>query len=109
MPFGLTNAPAIFQAYINKALAGYLDKFYIVYLDDILIYSKDADEHTKYLRLVLDRLRTYALYTNQKKYYFYTDSIEFLRFIVSSKGVSIDPHRVDTVATWPQPTTYREV
>ena len=99
IPFGLTNAPATFQAYINRALVGYLDKFCIVYLDDILIYSKDADEHTKHLRLILDRLYIYALYANRKKYYFYTDSVEFLRFIVGSKGVSIDPRRVDTVAT----------
>ena len=109
IPFGLTNAPATFQAYINKALAGYLDEFCVVYLDDILIYSKDADEHTKHLRLVLDRLRTYALYANRKKCHFYTDSVEFLGFIVGSKGVSMDPRRVDTVAAWPQPTTYREV
>jgi hypothetical protein len=99
MLFGLTNAPATFQAYINKALAGYLNKFCIVYLDDILIYSKDANKHIKHLRLVLDRLYMYALYTNRKKCYFYTDSVEFLRFIISSKGVSIDLRRVDTVAT----------
>jgi len=109
MPFGLTNAPATFQAYINKALAGYLDEFCVVYLDDILIYSRNAEEHTKHLRLVLERLRKYALYANRKKCHFFTDSVEFLGFIVGSEGVSMDPRRVDTVAAWPQPTTYREV
>lgn len=109
MPFGLTNAPATFQAYINKALAGYLDEFCVVYLDDILIYSKDAEEHAEHLRLVLERLRKYALYANRKKCHFFTDSVEFLGFIVGSEGVSMDPRRVDTVAAWPQPTTYREV
>jgi hypothetical protein len=109
MPFGLTNAPATFQAYINRALAGYLDEFCVVYLDDILIYSKDAEEHTKHIRLVLERLRKYALYANRKKCHFCTDSVEFLGFVVSNKGVSMDPRRVDTVAAWPQPTTFREV
>ena len=109
MPFGLTNAPATFQAYITKALAGYLDEFCVVYLDDILIYSRDAEEHKRHLRLVLERLRKYALYANRKKCHFFTDSVEFLGFIVGSEGVSMDPRRVDTVAAWPQPTTYREV
>ena len=109
MPFGLTNAPATFQAYINKALAEYLDKFCVVYLDDILIYSRDAEEHVEHLHLVLERLRKYALYANYKKCHFFTDSVEFLSFIVGSEGVLIDLRRVDTIAAWPQPTTYREV
>lgn len=90
MPFGLTNALATFQAYINKALAGYLDEFCVVYLDDILIYSKTTEEHTKHVRLVLERLRQHALYANPKKCKFYTDQVEFLGFVISDKGVSMD-------------------
>lgn len=109
MPFGLTNAPATFQAYINKALAGYLDDFCVVYLDDILIYSRSTEEHAEHLRLVLERLRRYALYANPKKCRFYTKEVEFLGFVVSDKGVSMDPERVSTIRDWPEPTTFREV
>lgn len=109
MPFGLTNAPATFQAYINKALAGYLDDFCVVYLDDILIYSRTREEHTHHLRLVLERLRKYALFANPKKCHFFTDQVEFLGFIVSGTGVSMDPRRVSTVKEWPEPETYRAV
>ena len=68
------------------------------YLDDILIYSRNTEEYTEYLRLVLERLYKYALYANRKKCYFFIDSIEFLSFIVESEGVLIDPRRVDTIA-----------
>lgn len=109
MPFGLTNAPATFQAYINKALAGYLDEFCVVYLDDILIFSQTYEEHTQHIRLVLERLRKHALYANRKKCHFYSKEVEFLGFIVSSEGVSMDQRRVDTIAAWPTPSTFREV
>jgi transposase InsO family protein len=109
MPFGLTNAPATFQAYINKALAGYLDEFCVVYLDDILIYSKTTEEHARHLRLVMERLRQYALYANRKKCSFYTQSVRFLGFVVSNTGVSIDPDRVATIAEWPEPQSYRDI
>jgi hypothetical protein len=109
MPFGLTNAPATFQAYINKALAGYLDEFCVVYLDDILIYSKNNEEHTRHLRLVLERLRKYGLYANRKKCHFYTDSVDFLGFVVSNQGVSMDVRRVETIADWPSPTSYKDI
>jgi hypothetical protein len=109
MPFSLTNAPATFQAYINKALAGYLDEFCVVYLDDILIYSKTTEEHTKHVRLVLERLRNYVLYANPKKYKFYTDKVEFLSFVVSDKGVLMDQERVATIKDWPEPKSFRDV
>ena len=69
-------------------------------MDDILIYSKDAKEHTRHLRLVLERLCKYTLYANRKKCYFFTSLVEFLGFVVGSEGVSIDPRRVDIVAAW---------
>jgi hypothetical protein len=109
MPFGLTNAPATFQAYINKALAGLLDEFCVVYLDDILIYSNTREEHARHVRVVLDRLRKHALFASRKKCKFFTDSVEFLGFIVSSAGVSMDPRRVDTIEDWPEPKTFKHV
>jgi hypothetical protein len=98
MPFGLTNALATFQAYINRALAGYLDEFCVVYLDDILIYSRTTEEHARHLRLVMERLRKYALYANCKKCKFYTQNVEFLGFVVSNTGMSMDPGRVSSIA-----------
>jgi len=109
MPFGLTNAPATFQAYINKALAGLVDDFVVVYLDDILIYSETREEHVRHLREVLARLRKFALYANRKKCDWFTDRVEFLGFIVSVAGVSMDRSRVAAIEEWPTPKTFREV
>jgi hypothetical protein len=83
--------------YINKALVGLLDEFYVVYLDNILIYSYTREEYTRYVRAVLERLRKYALFTSRKKYKFFIDSVEFLGFIVSAVGVSIDISRVEAI------------
>jgi len=97
MLFGLTNTPVIFQAYINKALSGLLDTICIVYLNDIIVYSNDYKAHTYHVRMVLERLREYELYINLKKCTFYTTSINFLGFIVSVNGVSIEKSRVDAI------------
>ena len=109
MPFGLTNAPATFQNYIHIALSGYLDVFCVAYLDDILIFSKDRDSHTKHIRLVLDRMHQYELYAKPSKCTFYQSSVEFLGYIVSGSGVSMDPERVKTIQNWRVPTTFREI
>jgi hypothetical protein len=91
MPIGLTNAPATFQSYINNALRGYVDNFCIVYLDDILIYSQSEEEHIQYLKKVMERLRQSKLYANPKKCSFFQDEIKFLRYIVNTKGIRMDP------------------
>jgi Reverse transcriptase (RNA-dependent DNA polymerase) len=109
MPFGLTNAPAIFQAYINKALLGLLDTICVVYLDDIVVYSNDYEAHTHHVRMVLERLREYELYINLKKCSFHITSIDFLGFIVSVNGVSMEKSRVDAIRERLYPTTFREV
>lgn len=109
MPFGLTNAPATFQAYINKSLAGLIDKFCVVYLDDILIYSDSHEEHIDHVKQVLERLRRFSLYASLKKCEFFTTEVEFLGFIVSTSGVSMDKRRVETIREWPKPKTYHEV
>lgn len=109
MPFGLSNAPATFQAYINRAMAGIIDVFCVVYLDDILIYSQDLEEHWKQVRQVLWRLRKYSLYINRKKCEFATRKVEFLGFIISEKGVEMDRQRVETIELWPTPKTFRDI
>jgi len=109
MLFRLTNAPAIFQAYINKALLGLLDTICVVYLNNIIVYSNNYKAYIYYVRIVLERLREYKLYINLKKCLFYITSINFLGFIVSVNGVLIEKSRVDAIREWPYPITFREV
>jgi len=90
MPFRLTNIPATFQAYINKALSGLLDIIYIIYLNNIIVYSNNYEAYMYYMQMVLKKLREYKLYINLKKYLFYITSINFLGFIISVNGVSIE-------------------
>ena len=91
MPFGLSNTPATFQRYVNKILAEKLDIFIIVYLDDILIYTKDPSQpHVEAVHWVLDHLRKYSLFANIKKCCFHQNEICFLGYVVSSKGISIE-------------------
>ena len=97
LPFGLSNAPATFQAYINQALIGLVDVTYVVYLDNILIFSKDPTKHKTAVQVVLNRLRTYRLYANIKKYIFDTDSVKFLSFIVKPTKIEIDPSKVGAI------------
>jgi transposase InsO family protein len=109
MPFGLTNAPATFQAYINQALAGYLDITCVAFMDDILIYSADPAEHTEHVRQVLERLRQYSLYAKLSKCEFRTDCVDFLGYRISTGGVAMDPSRVQAIREWPTPESYREI
>ena len=109
MPFGLANAPATFQSYINQALIGLVDTICVIYLDDILIYSKTVEEHHHAVRQVLDRLRQFKLYCNLKKCEFDTDRVDFLGFQVSTEGVGMEPSRVRSIKEWPEPKTFREL
>jgi len=97
MPFGLTNAPATFQAYINKALSGLLDIIYMVYLNNIIVYSNNYKAYMHHVRIVLERLREYKLYINLKKCLFYITSIDFLGFIISVNGMSMEKSWVDAI------------
>ena len=91
MLFGLFKAPASFQDYINKILAVKLDIFVIVYLDDILVYTKDPGQpHVDVVRWVLEQLWKYGLYANLKKCCFHPDDVRFLGFVVSAKGIRIE-------------------
>ena len=111
MPFSLINALATFQAYINQALRGLVDNFCMVYLDNILIFSKSEEEHHQHLELVIQRLRNAELYANPKKCEFFKSELEFLGFIVDSKGIRMDSARVETVSEWRNhpPKTYRDI
>jgi hypothetical protein len=93
MPFGLANALATFQAYIHKALRHLIDSICIVYLNDILIYSKDEKEHKHHVKMVLQKLRDYALYAKPSKCTFHTKEVEFLGFVVNTNGVTMDENR----------------
>lgn len=109
MPFGLSNAPATFQAYINESLAGLVDMICVVYLDDILIYSSDPAQHTTHVRQVLERLRQHNLFVKLSKCTFSSQSVDFLGYVVSPTGVSMESSRIETIKDWPEPENVREV
>ena len=97
MPFGLANAPAIFQAYINTALIGLLDYFVVIYLDDILIYSRNKGKYRNYVRQVLTRLRKNNLFYKLSKCEFNVKEVEFLGFLIGTEGIRADPERVRSI------------
>jgi hypothetical protein len=109
MPFGLTNAPAQFQAYINEALAELVDVTCIVYLDDILVFSDNEEEHVEYVKEVLRRLRKARLFIKLLKCEWHTRCTEYLGYIISPEGVSIDPERVKTIQDWLKPKSVRDI
>ncbi|KAK1647060.1 hypothetical protein QYE76_064865 [Lolium multiflorum] len=109
VPFGLTNAPAIFMNLMNKIFMPYLDKFVIVFIDDILIYSKDKAEHAEHLRLVLQTLREHQLYAKFSKCEFWLDQVEFLGHVISKDGIAVNPSKVAAVLDWEAPKTVKEI
>ena len=109
MPFGLTNAPAAFICLMNQVFSSYLDNFVVVFIDDILVYSKDRDEHEKHLRLVLQTLRENTLYAKLSKCVFWLEKVSFLGHFVSKEGVSVDPAKIEAVRSWSSPKNVIEV
>ncbi|WVZ89549.1 hypothetical protein U9M48_035933 [Paspalum notatum var. saurae] len=109
MSFGLTNAPAYFMQLMNSVFMDYLDKFVVVFIDDILIYSKTEAEHEEHLRLVLQRLREHQLYAKFSKCEFWIDEVRFLSHVVSKGGIAVDPSKVSTVTNWKVPEIPKEV
>jgi hypothetical protein len=109
MPFGLCNAPATFQRLMNEVFGTELDDFVLVYLDDILIYSRSKEEHVEHVRRVLELLRKHKLYAKLKKCEFGKEQVEFLGHIVTSEGVRVDPRKISAIQEWPVPRTVRDV
>lgn len=109
MPFGLTNAPGSWQEFINNVLREFLDITVTVYLDDILIYSKNKETHTEDVKKVLDKLREHHLYVELEKCDFSTTEIEFLGSILSTTGVRMDSKKVQAVLDWPQPKNVKDL
>jgi hypothetical protein len=109
MPFGLTNAPAYFMTMMNKVFMEYSDKFVVVFIDDILIFSKADAEHEKHLRLIMDKLREHKMYAKFSKCEFWLDKVGFLGHIVSAEGVAVDPIKVADVTEWESPKNAGEI
>jgi transposase InsO family protein len=109
MPFGLTNAPATFQALMNETLRPYLDKFVVVYLDDILIFSRTKEEHYKHVQMVFEKLAAEKLYAKPAKCVFATQDVEFCGHTIRNGRVYLDNGKVRTIQEWPVPKTVHDV
>ncbi|GJV02204.1 putative reverse transcriptase domain-containing protein [Tanacetum coccineum] len=109
MPFGLTNAPAVFKDLINRVCKPYLDKFIIVFIDDILIYSKNKQEHKEHLKLILELLKKEELYAKFSKCEFWIPKVQFLGHMIDSKGIHIDPAKIKSIKDWASPKSPTEI
>ncbi|GKB81871.1 putative reverse transcriptase domain-containing protein [Tanacetum coccineum] len=109
MSFRLTNAPAVFMDLMNRVCKPYLDKFVIVFINDILIYSKNKEEHGEHLKTILNLLRSEKLYAKFSKCDFWLDSVQFLGHVIDSSGVHVDPAKIEAIKNWAAPTTPTEV
>ena len=103
MPFGLTNAPTTFMDLLHRVFQPYLDLFVVVFVDDLLIYSKTKEDHEGHLRIVLQTLREHQLYAKFSKCEFWLIEVRFLGHVVSTSGVSVDLEKVEAVMSWERP------
>lgn len=108
VPYGLTNAPVAWQAFIQDVLSDLLDVVCVVYIDNILIFSKTQQEHDIHVKLVLDRLRAANLCANASKCHFDHSKVEYLGFIINSDGIKMNPNKLETVSKWPEPQKLKE-
>jgi len=109
MPFGVTNALAVFMDYMNRIFIPFLDKFVVVFIDDILIYSRTREEHAEHLRLVLSVLREKQLYAKLSKCEFWMDEVQFLGHVISAQGIAMDLAKVEAVVKWESPKSVTEI
>ena len=105
MSFGLTNAPAYFMNMMNKVFIEFLDKFVVVFIDDILVYSKNEEEHKEHLHLALRKLKEHQLYAKFSKCEFWLKEVGFLGHVIFGEGIAVDPTKVVTVTNWESPTS----
>jgi hypothetical protein len=109
MSFGLTNTPAYFMYLMNKVFMEYLDKFVVVFIDDILVYSRSEEEHEEHLRLALQKLQEHRLYAKLSKCEFWMKQVTFFRHVISKGGISVDPSKVQDVLSWNAPTSVGDI
>ncbi|XP_059627437.1 uncharacterized mitochondrial protein AtMg00860-like [Cornus florida] len=109
MPFGLTNTLTAFMDLMNLVFRPYLDQFVVVFVDDILIYSKTKEEHERHLSITLQTLRDHQVYAKFEKCDFWQEQIQFLGHVISKDGVSVDSAKVEAVMSWKQPATVTEI
>uniref|UniRef100_A0A8C6LVF1 Gypsy retrotransposon integrase-like protein 1 n=1 Tax=Nothobranchius furzeri TaxID=105023 RepID=A0A8C6LVF1_NOTFU len=109
MPFVLTNAPVVFQSLVNSVLGDFLNRFVTVYLDDILIFSKNPEQHVQHVRAVLQRLLENRLYVKAEKCKFHVPTVKFLGFVIEGGRLRADPEKVQAVTEWPTPTTRKQL
>ena len=109
MSFGLTNAPAYFMYLMNSIFFEELDVFVVIFIDDILIFSKTEEEHAEHIRIVLQKLRDHRLYAKFSKCEFWLKEVAFLGHILSENGVAVDPSKVKDVLDWKQPQNVSEI
>jgi len=98
MPFGVTNAPGVFMEYMNRIFHAYLDRFVVVFIDDILIYSKSEEEHAEHLKIVLQVLKEKKLFSKLSKCEFWLNEVSFLGHVIYGNGIAVDPAKVDAVS-----------
>ena len=103
MPFGLTNAPAAFMDLMNRVFRPYVDRFVMVLIDDILVYSKDREDHDTHLRVVLETLRKEQLYAKLSKWEFWLREVSFLGYFVLEEGIQVDPKKIEVIIEWKPP------
>ena len=109
MPFGVSNAPGVFMEYMNRIFQPYLDHFVVVFIDDILVYSKSEEEHAEHLRVVLQILKEKRLYAKMSKCDFWLHEVSFLGHVISRNGIAVDPSKVDAVLQWEAPKSVTEI
>ncbi|KAJ1692761.1 hypothetical protein LUZ63_009459 [Rhynchospora breviuscula] len=109
MPFGLTNAPAAFMDLMNRVFQDALDTYVIVFIDDILVYSKSHEEHTEHLQAVLQRLREHQLFAKFSKCEFWMDQVKFLGHVISGKGIAVDSDKVKAIVEWEAPKNVSDI